>query len=263
MEVKGIPWIGVETDRLSDMRSFAIEVLGLRLVGEDTAEFVELGMADGAKLERFGSAAVADGPWLFPSNPVVAGFLVYDIKAAREELMRTPGVELLGDLRILPDGTPGSTSARRTGMATSSPLSRPRRADRSRAIIDGRPALPALPTFAAASAWRGLHRLLVVRSGSEFGPKRTARSRPNRQSTVGRGPAAGEDERAPCTASTNLQPARTGGDDRRHRRDAVQKLDTRRIGNRSAARGQNGWPTLSGSGRLAKITRETNGKETA
>jgi catechol 2,3-dioxygenase-like lactoylglutathione lyase family enzyme len=104
MEVKGIRWIGVETDRLSDMRAFATEVLGLRLVGEDTAEFVELGMADGAKLELFGSAAVADGPWLFASNPVVAGFLVDDIKAAREELMRTPGVELLGDLRILPDG---------------------------------------------------------------------------------------------------------------------------------------------------------------
>jgi catechol 2,3-dioxygenase-like lactoylglutathione lyase family enzyme len=104
MEVKGVRWIGVETDRLSDMRAFATEVLGLRVVGEDTAEFVELGMADGAKLELFGSAAVADGPWLFASNPVVAGFLVDDIKAAREELIRTPGVELLGDLRILPDG---------------------------------------------------------------------------------------------------------------------------------------------------------------
>jgi hypothetical protein len=61
-------------------------------------------MADGAKLELFGSAAVADGPWLFASNPIVAGFLVDDIKTARDELMRTPGVELLGDLQIVANG---------------------------------------------------------------------------------------------------------------------------------------------------------------
>ena len=104
MEVKGIRWIGVDTDRLSEMRAFAIEVLGLRVVGEDTGEFVELAMADGTKLELFGSAAVADGPWLFASNPVVAGFLVDDIRAARDELARASGVELLGDLRVMPDG---------------------------------------------------------------------------------------------------------------------------------------------------------------
>jgi catechol 2,3-dioxygenase-like lactoylglutathione lyase family enzyme len=104
MEVKGIRWIGVGTDRLSEMRGFAIEVLGLRVVGEDTGQFVELGMADGTKLELFGSATVADGPWLFASNPVVAGFLVDDIQAARDELARASGVELLGDLRVLPDG---------------------------------------------------------------------------------------------------------------------------------------------------------------
>jgi hypothetical protein len=47
---------------------------------------------------------VADGPWLFESNPVVAGFLVDDIQAAREELARTADVELLGELRVMPDG---------------------------------------------------------------------------------------------------------------------------------------------------------------
>jgi hypothetical protein len=86
------------------MRSFAIEVLGLRVDGEDTDQFVELAMADGAKLELFGSAARADSPWLFESNPVVAGFLVDDIEAARDELVRTPNVELLGDLQVLPGG---------------------------------------------------------------------------------------------------------------------------------------------------------------
>jgi hypothetical protein len=58
------------------MRSFAVEVLGLRVVGEDTEHLVELSMGDGAKLELFGSAAVVDKPWLFESNPVVAGFLL-------------------------------------------------------------------------------------------------------------------------------------------------------------------------------------------
>jgi hypothetical protein len=104
VEVKGIRWLGVGTERVSAMRSFAIEVLGLRVDGEDTDQFVELAMADGAKLELFGPAARADSPWLFESNPVVAGFLVDDIEAARDELARTPNVELLGDVRRLPNG---------------------------------------------------------------------------------------------------------------------------------------------------------------
>jgi catechol 2,3-dioxygenase-like lactoylglutathione lyase family enzyme len=102
--VKGIRWLGVATARTSEMREFAIDVLGMRVAGEDGPEFVELGMADGAKLELFGGPDAADGPWLFERNPVVAGFLVEDIEAAREELARTPGVELLGELRVLDDG---------------------------------------------------------------------------------------------------------------------------------------------------------------
>jgi hypothetical protein len=57
-----------------------------------------------AKLELFGSAAAADDPWLFKRNPVVAGFLVNDIECARNELARTPGVELLGQLRVIAGG---------------------------------------------------------------------------------------------------------------------------------------------------------------
>jgi hypothetical protein len=79
-------------------------VLGLRVDGQDGEDFVELAMADGSKLELFGSAAVADGPWLFEANAVVVGFLVEDIQAARDELAQTPGVELLGELRVLPSG---------------------------------------------------------------------------------------------------------------------------------------------------------------
>ena len=104
MQVRGIRWIGVGTTRVAAMRTFAIDVLGLRVDGEDRADFVELAMADGAKLELFGSDAVADGPWMFAANPVVAGFLVDDIHAAREELSHVSDVELLGQLRVLPSG---------------------------------------------------------------------------------------------------------------------------------------------------------------
>lgn len=104
MKVKGIRWIGVGTADVARMRSFAVDVLGMRVAGQDAEDFVELAMGDGTKLELFGGAGAADGPWLFASNPVVAGFLVDDIEAARDELARTPGVELLGDLRVMPDG---------------------------------------------------------------------------------------------------------------------------------------------------------------
>jgi hypothetical protein len=104
VKVRGIRWLGVGTERVSQMRFFAIETLGLRLDGQDTEDFVVLGMDDGGKLELFGPTAVGDSPWLFESSPVVAGFLVDDIEAAREELARTPNVELLGELRTLPNG---------------------------------------------------------------------------------------------------------------------------------------------------------------
>ena len=86
MKVKGIRWLGVGTPDVIRMRSFAVDVLGMRVVGQDTEEFVELAMGDGAKLELFGGAAAADGPWMFESNPVVAGFLVDDIESARRQL---------------------------------------------------------------------------------------------------------------------------------------------------------------------------------
>jgi catechol 2,3-dioxygenase-like lactoylglutathione lyase family enzyme len=104
VEVRAIRWVGVNTTRIADMHAFAIDVLGLRVAGQDGEDFVELATADGSKLELFGSHEAADGPWLFESNPVVAGFLVDDIQAAREELARAAGVELLGELRVLPDG---------------------------------------------------------------------------------------------------------------------------------------------------------------
>jgi catechol 2,3-dioxygenase-like lactoylglutathione lyase family enzyme len=104
VQVKAVRWVGVGTDRVSEMRAFATDVLGLRLVGQDGDEFVELAMADGAKLELFASHGVAEEPSVFAANPVIAGFLVDDIEQARDELARTPGVALLEELRVMPDG---------------------------------------------------------------------------------------------------------------------------------------------------------------
>jgi catechol 2,3-dioxygenase-like lactoylglutathione lyase family enzyme len=104
VEVRAIRWVRVSTTRIAEMRAFAIDVLGLRLVGQDGKAFVELVTADGSKLELFASPEAADEPWLFESDPVVAGFLVDDIHAARQELAHAAGVELLGELRVLPDG---------------------------------------------------------------------------------------------------------------------------------------------------------------
>jgi hypothetical protein len=55
MEVRGIRWVGVNTTRIAGMRAFASGVLGLRVAGQDDEDYVELAMADGSKLELFGS----------------------------------------------------------------------------------------------------------------------------------------------------------------------------------------------------------------
>jgi hypothetical protein len=104
VRVRGIRWVGVETDRVAELRRFAVDVLGLHVAGEDSEEFVELAMAGGTKLEIFGAGNADTVPWLFARQPVVAGFLVDDIDAAVAELARAEGVELLGDLHTMPDG---------------------------------------------------------------------------------------------------------------------------------------------------------------
>ncbi len=102
MIVKGIRWVGVGTEQHAEMRAFALDVLGLRLASE-AHDFVEMVTANGDKLEIFGPR----GPqpdYQFASNPQVVGFLVDNIKVACDELAATPGVELLGDLKVTNNG---------------------------------------------------------------------------------------------------------------------------------------------------------------
>src|SRR5262249_4286515 len=102
MVVQGIRWVGVATERYAAMRSFALDVLGLTLVGED-GEFLESTAANGDKLEIFGPTGPQPA-YQFAAAPVVVGFLVDDIEAARNELAAAPGVELLGELEVMEDG---------------------------------------------------------------------------------------------------------------------------------------------------------------
>ena len=102
MIVKGIRWVGIATDRYDEMRAFALETLGLGLVGEEE-DFLETMAANGDKLELMGPRCPYPD-YQFSSNPQVVGFLVDDIRAASAELAAAPGVELLGELNEMDDG---------------------------------------------------------------------------------------------------------------------------------------------------------------
>lgn len=96
MNVIGIAWIGVAVDRLETLLPFCRDVLGLR-VEVERPSFVKLVTRDGDIVELFGQGG-KHPPEQFATNQVVAGFLVDDIVAAREELARG-GIELLGEIQ--------------------------------------------------------------------------------------------------------------------------------------------------------------------
>ena len=102
MVVKGIRWVGVATDRYAEMRSFALDVLGLAFADE-VEGCLQATAANGDKLEIFGPLGPQPA-YQFETGPTVVGFLVDDIATARDELAAAPGVELLGDLQVMDDG---------------------------------------------------------------------------------------------------------------------------------------------------------------
>jgi hypothetical protein len=53
----------------------------------------------------------ADDPWLFDTNPVVAGLLVDDIQGARDEFSRTPGSTCSATCAYYLTATLGSTKS--------------------------------------------------------------------------------------------------------------------------------------------------------
>jgi len=93
MKVLGLVWLGTRTDSFQEMATFLESTMGLTLAASvdgyreyklPNADVVELFGPDDAEKRHF-----TTGP--------VAGFLVSDITAARDEL-RDAGVETIGEL---------------------------------------------------------------------------------------------------------------------------------------------------------------------
>ena len=95
--VHGIRWCGVWADDFDSMRRFATKTLGLELEHEGQG-FLAADAANGDRFEVFSEGSEPPA-WQFEKSPVVIGFLVDDIAAARDDLEKADGVELLGPLQ--------------------------------------------------------------------------------------------------------------------------------------------------------------------
>ena len=98
MDVRGIGWAGVRTERFAEMRALLTRIVGDPRVDEDG--FAVWRLPNGDAVELFG----ADDPEHrhFSTGPVV-GFQVDDVDAARAEL-EAAGVEFLAPTGRAPDG---------------------------------------------------------------------------------------------------------------------------------------------------------------
>jgi catechol 2,3-dioxygenase-like lactoylglutathione lyase family enzyme len=94
MEIQAIHWLGIRSDRHEELVAFFENVLGLRRAFQEGAMTGFLTI-NGDTVEVF-SPEDEEHPF-FTTGPV-AGFLVDDVRAARDEL-DAAGVELLGDVR--------------------------------------------------------------------------------------------------------------------------------------------------------------------
>ena len=94
MEVRGLVWAGVRTDRFADTLAFFRDVLGLPLV-EAAPDFAWSRLPDSSQFEIFGPKEGAHDH--FTTGPVPE-FLVDDLQAAAAELERA-GIELLGPIQ--------------------------------------------------------------------------------------------------------------------------------------------------------------------
>ena len=101
MKVLGLGWLGIRVEAFSTMRRFMSDVLGLEVEFE-SEDFAILRSAGGDNVELFG----LHGPQTreqFSAAPIVAGFLVEDIEAARKRLVAAR-IELLGPLNRAENG---------------------------------------------------------------------------------------------------------------------------------------------------------------
>jgi catechol 2,3-dioxygenase-like lactoylglutathione lyase family enzyme len=83
LRISGVIWAGTRTDRYEEMVAFARDVLGMKIEEEDEG-LTLFRLPDGDALEVFDPDA--DGGGHPQSDRVVAGLLVEDLDAARDEL---------------------------------------------------------------------------------------------------------------------------------------------------------------------------------
>jgi hypothetical protein len=93
MKIKGIVWLGTRTAQFEQMTDFCREVMGLSQTFLEPG-FAVFEMPNGDVFEVFGPQQSMN---TFMEHPV-AGFLVDDIEAAREE-MEAKGIEFLGPIQ--------------------------------------------------------------------------------------------------------------------------------------------------------------------
>jgi catechol 2,3-dioxygenase-like lactoylglutathione lyase family enzyme len=92
MNVTGLGWAGMRSDRAESLSRLFADVLGLRLI-RDQPDLWVFELPDGHHLEVFGPSDTDHEH--FTTGPVI-GFAVEDLPSAVEEL-RGRGVELLGE----------------------------------------------------------------------------------------------------------------------------------------------------------------------
>ena len=93
MQILGVSWIGIRTERFEEMMSF-FRRLSLNPEIEEP-DFAMFKLPDGDQIELFGPADKSHSH--FSTGPV-AGFLVEDLASARAEL-EAAGAELIGPVQ--------------------------------------------------------------------------------------------------------------------------------------------------------------------
>jgi catechol 2,3-dioxygenase-like lactoylglutathione lyase family enzyme len=92
--IKGLNWLGVRTERFSELRTFYRETMGLE-IDHEQEDFAVFKLPDGSKLEIFGPS---DREHLHFDRGPVAGFEVDDIEGARARLT-AGGAEFIGAIQ--------------------------------------------------------------------------------------------------------------------------------------------------------------------
>jgi catechol 2,3-dioxygenase-like lactoylglutathione lyase family enzyme len=94
MKIRGLVWLGIKTDKFQGMEQFFQGVMGLQQIHHEH-DFVVFQLPNKDTVEIFGP----QGPnQHFAPDSIVCGFLIDDIRQARQELIEA-GIELVGSLQ--------------------------------------------------------------------------------------------------------------------------------------------------------------------